>query len=480
MRTSPTFDLEAIKDRVSAQLSGAGWDTSENEVEVDSLADRISAIAKKVCDDDGYIRHAGGESFVKLDSFIGAGGQYIVFSGTMDFDRIDDYTQFWIPRRAHELMDQEGGALGQALEFARRAAREAANIGAKKVHRELMSFLKKNYYFTGGRCAVKVSYESLSSVPRAKREAFTIGMYHPNIVYTLAEGKTVGNRIYRIMELIKDPIPIGKISSTLTLDEVIKATMKVAQVLEYIDKKGAIHRDIKPENILMGRGRRDVHPKVTDFGLMKMREFNEVFSFLTASSCVLLGTPEFIAPEQAQNPAAADIRADLYCLGATVYFWWTGQSPNPVREDVSPRERVHLKFLNAISRERKPLAPMSSKASRDLFRIKARRFQAVIAGLLRTDPKLRYQKPAEAVEDLNRVLAGKRPVHLRESWATTLTGAFSGARGLARWQKIALGTIAAVLMVVVLYVLCNEVPGMRNRLPTFLQKAIPWYRTLKS
>jgi len=477
MRTSPTIDLESIKDRVSAQLSGAGWDTSENEMEVDTLADRISAISQKVCDDEGYIRTSGTESFVKIDSFIGAGGQYMVFSGVIDFDRLEDFSQFWIPRRAHELMDEEGGSLGQALEFARRAAREASNIGSSKVKKEMTAFLRKNHYFSGGRCAVKISYESITNVPRAKREAFTIGMHHPNIVYTFAEGKTVGNRIFRVMELIKDPVPLSKIRTSLSLDQLIEASYKVAQVLEYIDKKGASHRDIKPENILLGRGRREVHPKVTDFGLMKLREFNDVFTFLTASSCVLLGTPEFIAPEQAQNPAAADIRADLYCLGATIYFWWTGGSPNPVRSDVSPREKVHLKFLNAISRERKPLAPLSGKVTRDLFRIKARRFQAVVAGLLRTDPKRRYQKPSEAVEDLKRVRAGKRPVNLRDKRPLVLSEAFEGGYGLGRGKMVLLALLALLLAALALgYVGLNEFPEYRKHLPPEVRNLIPWYK----
>ncbi|MHC5080798.1 MAG: protein kinase domain-containing protein [Planctomycetota bacterium] len=265
------------------------------------------------------------------------------------------------------------------------------------------------------------------------------------------------------------------------MDEVIEATMKVAEVLEYIHKKGAIHRDIKPENILLGRGRREVHPKVTDFGLMKMREFNEVFTFLTASSCVLLGTPEFIAPEQAQNPAAADIRADLYCLGATLYYWWTGRSPNPVRDDVSPQEKVHLKFLNAISREQKPIAPLTAKATRDFFGIKARRFQTVLAGLLRTDPKMRYQNPTEVVLDLKRVRAGRRPTHLKDSWAMVLSEAFSGGYGLSRGKKILLGAAAALVAGLSLfYVLCNEFPDLRSQLPDILKENIPWYRTLES
>jgi len=478
MKTNPTFDLENIKSRVSAQLSGAGWDTSENEAEVDTLADRIAAIAKKTCDDNGYIRHTGGESFVHIDSFIGAGGQYIVFSGVIDFERIDEFTQFWIPRRAHELMEQEGGTLGTALDFARRAAKEAVNMGPAKVKRAMSDFLRQNHYFTGGRCAVKISYENISNVPRAKREAFTIGMHHPNIVYTLSEGKTVGNRIYRVMELIKDPIPIGKISASLSLDEVIEATAKVARVLEFIDKKGAIHRDIKPENILLARGRKEMHPKVTDFGLMKMRDFNEVFTFLTASSCVLLGTPEFIAPEQAQNPATADIRADLYCLGATAYFWWTSRSPNPVPTDVSPRERVHMKFLNAISRERKPIAPLSAKASRDLFGIKARRFQMVLAGLLRTDRKNRYQNPTQAAEDLERVRKGRKPLHVKQPLAFALTEAYEGGYGLSRGRKVLLALAAIVVAVLTAgYVLCNEKPEFRKHIPEVIRDYIPWYRS---
>jgi serine/threonine protein kinase len=447
-----------------------------SQSDLDTLADRIASITGKICDEEGYVKDSDVQPFAKLDGFIGAGGQYIVFSGTLDFDRIPDFSHFWIPRRAHELMDRDGGRLGQALDYARRAAKEAQELGPEKVKREMTAFLRKNQYFSGGRCAVKVSYESLTAMPRAKREAFTIGMHHPNIVYTIAEGKTTGNRIYRVMELIKDPLPQSKISSTLTLDELVEATLKVAQVLDFIERKGAVHRDLKPENILIGRGHREVHPKVTDFGLMKLREFNEVFTFLTASSCVLLGTPEFIAPEQARNPSEADIRADLYCLGATAYSWWTGASPNPVREDVSPQERVHLKFLNAISREKKPLAPLKLKAARDFFGTKARRFQTVLAGCLRTNPLERYQKPSDVVEDLERVQAGKAPVHLKDPLDKVLREAYHGGYGGGALRKAFAAVLLLLVVVAAAYVFLNEVPDVRGYRPPAVRDAVPWYR----
>ena len=471
-----TLTADEIRSRVSAQISNAGWNVSGSQSDLDTLSERIASITNKVCDEEGYVKDADTRPFARLEGFIGAGGQYIVFSGLLDFDRVNDFSHLWIPRRAHELMDQQGGRLGQAIDFARRAAKEAQDLGPEKVKREMLSFFRKNQYFSGGRCAVKISYESLSNQPRAKREAFTIGMHHPNIVYTLTEGKTVGNRIYRVMELINDPLPQSTIPSTLSLDELIEAALKVAKVLEFIDGKGAVHRDLKPENILIGRGRREIHPKVTDFGLMKLRDFNEVFTFLTASSCVLLGTPEFIAPEQARNPSEADIRADLYCLGATIYAWWTGASPNPVREDVSPQERIHLKFLNAISREKKPAAPLKIGATRDFFGFKARKFQTVLAGCLRTNPAERYQKPSDLVEDLERVQAGRPPVHLKDPPDRVLREAFHGGYGGGGLRKILGAALVLALALAAGYVALNEVPDLRDRLPDSLRGIIPWYR----
>ncbi|MHC4778201.1 MAG: hypothetical protein ACYTFG_06490, partial [Planctomycetota bacterium] len=63
----------------------------------------------------------------------------------------------------------------------------------------------------------------------------------------------------------------------------------------------------------------------------------------------------------------------------------------------------------------------------------------------------------------------------------TLSEAYSGVRGLARWQKIVLGIAAAIIAGTTLfYVLCNEIPSLRDGLPAFLKKTIPWYKTLKS
>jgi serine/threonine protein kinase len=87
-----------------------------------------------------------------------------------------------------------------------------------------------------------------------------------------------------------------------------------------------VHRDIKPQNLILAReGKRQV-VKVLDFGLAKLTREKEEEPGLTGTG-QMLGTPDYIAPEQTLDATHADIRADIYSLGCTLYFLLTGNPP---------------------------------------------------------------------------------------------------------------------------------------------------------
>ena len=156
---------------------------------------------------------------------------------------------------------------------------------------------------------------------RLRREAMLIArMDHPNIVKGIDMGET--DRYYFFA---MDYIEGRSVKSILDLygvmDELKAASIvrEVVRALQYAHRQKLTHRDIKPGNILISSAGQT---KLTDLGLAK----GESDLTITREGTTV-GTPQYIAPEQARNPNAADIRSDIYSLGATHYHMVTGRMP---------------------------------------------------------------------------------------------------------------------------------------------------------
>src|SRR4029077_10760759 len=91
-------------------------------------------------------------------------------------------------------------------------------------------------------------------------------------------------------------------------------------------ERGLVHRDIKPGNLMLSRNGDKATVKVLDFGLSKLPREEKVYGGLTSEGQAL-GTPDFIAPEQILDAPSADIRADIYSLGGTLYYLLSGRPP---------------------------------------------------------------------------------------------------------------------------------------------------------
>lgn len=177
--------------------------------------------------------------------------------------------------------------------------------------------------------AIKILPEHLISdnefQKRFMREAETVSkLEHPNIIRVFDYGEEQGVH-YIIMEYLsgKDLSLFLKTGGKLTLDQALPIIRQIATALDYAHSRGFVHRDIKPSNVMLETTSPASRVVLTDFGLVKIMNSQ---TGVTGSG-VMLGTMDYIAPEQIQAAAEVDGKADIYSLGIMVYQMLTGELP---------------------------------------------------------------------------------------------------------------------------------------------------------
>jgi len=162
------------------------------------------------------------------------------------------------------------------------------------------------------------------NVERFEREIqLAARLQHPHIVPLLAAAAS-GDLLYYIMPYIAGESLRAKLAreGELPVGEATKILREVVDALSYAHRNGVVHRDIKPDNVLLSDG----HAVVTDFGVAKAVTASSGKSSLTSLG-VALGTPAYMAPEQAAADPHVDHRADIYAVGALAYEMLTGRTP---------------------------------------------------------------------------------------------------------------------------------------------------------
>jgi TolB-like protein/tetratricopeptide (TPR) repeat protein len=164
------------------------------------------------------------------------------------------------------------------------------------------------------------------SIERFRREiAMSARLQHPHIVPLLTAGETDGLPYYT-MPFIDGESLRARLSRVgeLPLVDLVRVMRDVAGALAYAHEHGVIHRDIKPENVLLTRQ----HALVADFGVAKALSASTTIGITSSTSLgIALGTPAYMAPEQAAADPTTDGRADLYAFGAMAYEMLTGLPP---------------------------------------------------------------------------------------------------------------------------------------------------------
>jgi serine/threonine protein kinase len=178
--------------------------------------------------------------------------------------------------------------------------------------------------------AVKVLPRKLASDAKFRarfdREALALAaLNHPNIVQIIDRGIS-GEVCYLVMEYVEG-VSLRRLlhDKTLNPEQALTIVPQICTALEYAHGKGIVHRDIKPENILLTT---DGQVKITDFGLARIVHGDIAPSDQRLTHThVLMGTPEYMAPEQREKAKAVDHRADIFSLGVIFYEMLTSELP---------------------------------------------------------------------------------------------------------------------------------------------------------
>lgn len=213
------------------------------------------------------------------------------------------------------------------------------------------------------------------AVERFRREVRAVAaLHHPNIVAAFAADEADGTH-FLVMEYV-DGEALSEVvrRGPLPVADACRAVRDAARGLAHAHAAGLVHRDIKPANLIRAT---DGATKVLDFGLVGA---GEETAGLTGANMVM-GTPDYIAPEQATDARSADARSDVYSLGCTLYHLLAGRVPFPGDSTLQK-----LDAHRDPARTPEPVANIPAKLARVLTRIMAK------------DPAARYQT-AEAVAD---------------------------------------------------------------------------------
>ena len=241
---------------------------------------------------------------------------------------------------------------------------------------------------------------------RFKREVRASGRMNDPCIVTIFQTELDGPIPFVAMEYVPgiDLLRLVRQTGPLPVVDVVYYARQVAEGLQHAHEAKLVHRDIKPSNLMIspsplatseGRTGRLPRVKILDMGLARIldTEADPETDDLTQVG-QFIGTPDYVAPEQAENPRAADTRSDLYSLGGAMYFCLTGEVPFPG------------KTLAAKLRKQLTGPPPSAAAKRSDVPVAV---DAVIRKLMSLEPADRYQTPAELVVALDEILRSDPP-----------------------------------------------------------------------
>jgi serine/threonine-protein kinase len=229
--------------------------------------------------------------------------------------------------------------------------------------------------------ALKVLHPELAATlgpERFQREIkLAARLQHPHILTVHDSGETSG-RLWYTMPYVEGESLRARLQreKQLPVDEAVRIACEAARALQYAHDHGVIHRDIKPDNLLLTR---EGHTFVADFGIGRPLDEFAPGASLTETG-VVVGTPAYIAPEQASGQRGLDGRADVYSLGVVLYELLAGEPPftGPTTQAILTRRFTETPRPLHLVRETVP-EPVERAVMKALARTPADRFQTAAA-----------------------------------------------------------------------------------------------------
>jgi serine/threonine protein kinase len=284
-------------------------------------------------------------------------------------------------------------------------------------------------------------------------------MQHPAIAALLDAGETEDCRPFFVMELVHgSSITEFCKSTSLPWAECVSLFLEVCRGVQHAHQAGIIHRDLKPSNILVSELDGRATPKIIDFGIAKAVQSSNIDQTLITRPGHVLGTPQYMSPEQLRGGAHLDIRSDIYSLGVLLYEMLTGELP--FQETSAGRHASPAEMLDLLSHNRPRRPSTRITQHRDFFPLLRlspadRGLPAdldwIILKCLEQEKERRYDGMGDLVSDLehfrqNKPVKARPPSfsYLAGRWirrnrlitaaaAISLSAIFSGA-GMAFWQ----------------------------------------------
>lgn len=267
------------------------------------------------------------------------------------------------------------GAMGQVY-LAKDKKFDTRNVAVKTVRQDILN---------------SDDLEEGEAITRFEREAqAAASIQHPNTVSVTDFGETTEGIFYLVMEYVEGETlhKLLRREGTLPVKRAVRLLRQIADGVDAAHDLGILHRDLKPANIfIMQKGKGgDGFVKVGDFGLAKIvsQTVTDATSKATPSSRGIIGTPEFMSPEQMQPEIGVDKRADLYALGTIAYLMLGGKTP-------FSGDLMQL-VMQKIMHQPPPLSSIRSDIPADVER--------VIMSALEIEPAKRPNSVAEWISDL--------------------------------------------------------------------------------
>jgi len=314
------------------------------------------------------------------------------------------------------VVEREIGAGGMATVYLARDLRHQRPVALKVLDRDLGAALGAERFLSEIRVTASLQHPNLLALFDSGDVTAGDGSVCLFYVMPFVEGETLRRRLIR--------------EKLLPVDEAIRIATTIASALDYAHRHGVVHRDLKPENILFHDGQ----PLVADFGIA-LAVSSAAGPRMTQTG-LSLGTPQYMAPEQAMGDRTIDARADIYALGTVTYEMLTGEPPftGPTAQAVAAKVITERASAVTLSRTSVPV-----------------HVDEAIARALEKLPADRYQTAAEFAKAISAPMTGERRA-TRPSWvrdwrsisALTLAGAACAAVVVATRGRGAPGVIPVI------------------------------------